>query len=116
MCPRHWCSIIGIAALAAAASAGTRVSATPQFASRDIVPETRTGFLLLKAAYYGVAPADFDGDGRADLSSSSRRHLADRLRGERLRAVGPDRPSTRAAPARSRCPRTTTATAAPTWR
>ena len=31
-------------------------------------PETRAGFLIRKAAEYGVAPADFDGDGRADLS------------------------------------------------
>ena len=31
-------------------------------------PEMRKGFLLETPAYYGVAPADFDGDGKADLS------------------------------------------------
>jgi hypothetical protein len=31
-------------------------------------PEVRAGFLIRKAAEYGVAPADFDGDRRADLS------------------------------------------------
>jgi FG-GAP-like repeat len=33
-----------------------------------MTPEVRTGFLMRKAADYGVAAADFDGDGRADLS------------------------------------------------
>ncbi|HEY7500439.1 MAG TPA: VCBS repeat-containing protein [Vicinamibacterales bacterium] len=58
-------SVLGAAALAAASIAETRAT---QFPIRDIVPETRIGFPLLKAAYYGVVPADYDGDGRADLS------------------------------------------------
>jgi VCBS repeat protein len=33
-----------------------------------ISPEIRQGFLLETPAYYGVAPADYDGDGKADLS------------------------------------------------
>jgi hypothetical protein len=33
-----------------------------------MTPEVRDGFAIRKAADYGVAPADFDGDGRADLS------------------------------------------------
>jgi hypothetical protein len=57
-----------MAALTAASIAGTHTSAAPQFPTRDIVPETRNGFPLLKAAYYGVVPADYDNDGRADLS------------------------------------------------
>jgi hypothetical protein len=67
MCSRHVSGVLGAVALAAAIAA-TGVSAAPQFVERDIVPETRTGFPLLKAAYYGVVPADYDGDGRADLS------------------------------------------------
>src|ERR1041385_4867637 len=31
-------------------------------------PEVRQGFVLETPAYYGVVPADYDGDGKADLA------------------------------------------------
>jgi hypothetical protein len=34
-------------------------------------PETRDGFLIRKAVDYGVAPADFDGDGRDDVAQTN---------------------------------------------
>jgi hypothetical protein len=68
MCPRRIRTVLGIAALTAASTTGTQTNAAPQFQTREIVPETRNGLPLVKAAYYGVVPADYDGDGRADLS------------------------------------------------
>lgn len=67
MWSRRLGGVLATAALTAAPVAGPRAGA-PQFPIREIVPETRAGFPLVKAAYYGVAPADYDGDGRADLS------------------------------------------------
>jgi hypothetical protein len=40
----------------------------PGLPPRSMTPETRDGFVIRKAADYGVAAADYDGDGRADLS------------------------------------------------
>jgi hypothetical protein len=40
----------------------------PGLPPRSMTPETRDGFVIRTAADYGVAAADYDGDGRADLS------------------------------------------------
>jgi hypothetical protein len=40
----------------------------PGYPPVPMTPEIRDGFSIRKAADYGVAPADFDNDGRADLS------------------------------------------------
>lgn len=47
---------------------GRLIDPDPDRPPLAMTPEVRDAFLLRKAADYGVAAADFDGDGRADLS------------------------------------------------
>jgi hypothetical protein len=47
---------------------GDELVKDPGLPPPPMTPEVRTGFPIRKAADYGVAAADFDGDGRADLS------------------------------------------------
>jgi hypothetical protein len=60
---------VAIRVLAGAFLACTAAAAAGQtIPPRPIVPEIRSGFPIRKAADYGLAAADYDGDGRADIS------------------------------------------------